>query len=182
MAEICAVCNERISWLDVCWPQDGISVHTKCLSIFENDPRRFGGQSNKDSNLESYNAGAVKKVEESLPANHNRESSSLTKFMLRKSGDVIKEGAIKSVVFAKNASKVTKKILTEADKRLGKIENIRTLEDAYEFAAKEIEDNDYKKGLWAKAFSDAEGDEKKQAALYIKYRAEQIIDFLQDLE
>ena len=31
------------------------------------------------------------------------------------------------------------------------------------------------KGIWAKAFSDADGDEQKQKALYIKYRAEQLI-------
>jgi hypothetical protein len=34
------------------------------------------------------------------------------------------------------------------------------------------------KGIWAMAFADAEGDEKKQKALYIKYRAKKLLDEL----
>lgn len=47
-------------------------------------------------------------------------------------------------------------------------------EDAYEIAAKEIEQGVAQKGLWAKAFADAEGNEQKQKALYLRYRAEQL--------
>lgn len=42
-------------------------------------------------------------------------------------------------------------------------------------AAEELAEETQSKGLWAKAFSDANGDEKTQRALYIKYRAEQLI-------
>ena len=35
-------------------------------------------------------------------------------------------------------------------------------EDIYELISKEIESNSTKIGLWTKAFSEAEGDEKKQ--------------------
>jgi len=47
-------------------------------------------------------------------------------------------------------------------------------EEFYELAYKEIESGNLKKGLWAKAFSETEGDENKTKALYIKYRFEQI--------
>ena len=47
-------------------------------------------------------------------------------------------------------------------------------EEFYELAYEEIESGNLKKGLWAKAFSETEGDENKTKALYIKYRFEQI--------
>ena len=49
-------------------------------------------------------------------------------------------------------------------------------EKIYSTIAKEIESNKLKKGLWTKAFSESEGDEKKTKALYIKYRFDQIQD------
>ena len=56
------------------------------------------------------------------------------------------------------------------------MDEIETEEDAYAWASNEIEDGTYKKGIWAKAFADSDGDEQKQKALYIKYRAEQLIE------
>jgi hypothetical protein len=47
-------------------------------------------------------------------------------------------------------------------------------EEFYELAYEEIESGNLKKGLWAKSFSEAEGDENKAKALYIKYRFDQI--------
>ena len=182
IADICAVCNEKIGWLDVCYPQSEITVHSKCVSIFESNPEKFSGQSNEDSNLESFDTGEVQKWEKALPVTSKKQRDSLTTFMVKKSGEAIKEGAIKGIVFAKNATRTTKGILAEADRRVGRVEDIRTEEDAYEFAAKEIEEETYKKGLWAKAFSDADGDEKRQPALYIKYRAEQLIEFLEEIQ
>ena len=43
--------------------------------------------------------------------------------------------------------------------------------DFYASAADEVANNTVHAGLWAKAFSDADGDDKKQQALYIKSRA-----------
>ncbi len=43
MAKVCAVCNQEIGLLDVCYPQEGIITHTKCVSIFEEDPEAYGG-------------------------------------------------------------------------------------------------------------------------------------------
>ena len=43
MADICSVCNEKIGWLDLCYPQEGIITHSKCVSVFEEDPERYGG-------------------------------------------------------------------------------------------------------------------------------------------
>ncbi len=45
---------------------------------------------------------------------------------------------------------------------------------SYELIAEEIDTGDTQKALWTKAFSDAEGDESRTKALYIKYRFEEI--------
>ena len=63
-----------------------------------------------------------------------------------------------------------------ADKKVGVKKEIETEEDAYERAAEEIENKSQNKGMWAKAFADADGDEQKQKALYLKYRAKQLSD------
>lgn len=52
-------------------------------------------------------------------------------------------------------------------------------EQAYEKVALELAENIRKEGLWAKALSVCEGDEAKCKALYISYRAKQILDELQ---
>ena len=44
----------------------------------------------------------------------------------------------------------------------------------YELIAEEIDTGNTQKALWTKAFSDAEGDDKRPRALYIKYRFEEI--------
>ena len=46
--------------------------------------------------------------------------------------------------------------------------------DAYAIAEQEIETDSKDERLWRKAFVDAGGDEGKQKALYMKYRAEEI--------
>jgi len=51
-------------------------------------------------------------------------------------------------------------------------------EEIYELISQEIDNDEKKKGLWTKAFSEAEGDENKAKALYIKYRFYQIQDGL----
>lgn len=55
----------------------------------------------------------------------------------------------------------------------------RIEESAYEQAARELEKNEVRKGLWAKAFSEADGNEQVAGARYIKMRSEQIMNDLQ---
>jgi len=86
-----------------------------------------------------------------------------------------KETVIKATTVAKKTTRAAEEVLKEADKRVGVKKEIKTEEDAYERAAEELEEEMQNKGIWAKAFSDADGDEQKQKALYIKYRAEQLI-------
>jgi len=50
------------------------------------------------------------------------------------------------------------------------------IERLYEIAAKELDANSPRKGLFAQAFSDALGDEAKTKALYIKLRVEQLVE------
>ena len=50
----------------------------------------------------------------------------------------------------------------------------------YELIAEEIDTGNTQRALWTKAFSDAEGDDKRTRALYIKYRFEEISNELQD--
>tara|TARA_B100000287_G_C20276391_1_gene640125 strand:+ start:85 stop:576 length:492 start_codon:yes stop_codon:yes gene_type:complete len=86
-----------------------------------------------------------------------------------------KETIIKATTAAKKTSRVAEEIDKESDIRVGVRREIKTEEDAYQIAAEELEEEVQNKGIWAKAFSDANGDEKKQKALYIKYRAQQLI-------
>ncbi len=44
----------------------------------------------------------------------------------------------------------------------------------YEIAAREVAEKKFNPGMMAKAFSEADGDEKKAIARYIKYRVEQL--------
>lgn len=89
-----------------------------------------------------------------------------------------KEAAIGSVIKSKQAIDGVKDIFKIADARLGKTLDITNEEEAYAWAASEIENDEMVKGIWAMAFADAEGDEKKQKALYIKYRAKKLLDEL----
>ena len=47
-------------------------------------------------------------------------------------------------------------------------------EDIYEFISEEIDSGKIKKGVWTKALSEAEGDENKTKAIYIKLRFEKL--------
>lgn len=47
--------------------------------------------------------------------------------------------------------------------------------NAFELAADEIDAGKQQRGLWAKAFADSEGDTQKQKALYLRYRADQLM-------
>ena len=89
-----------------------------------------------------------------------------------------KEAAIRTVVKSKQAAANIKDIFKIANNRLGKPLAIKNEEEAYAWASSEIETGEMIKGIWAMAFSDAEGEEKKQKALYIKYRAKKLLEEL----
>ena len=55
-------------------------------------------------------------------------------------------------------------------------------EEIYELISDEIGNGNTKKGLWTKAFSEAEGDENKAKAVYIKYRFDQMNDVQPQVE
>ena len=166
--KVCVVCDGVVGLFEM---RDGpLSMHTSCYEKYQKHPTLYNKNRLKALDWRRNNAIAT--------APHR---PSLTSILAKKTGDTLKEKAIQSIVLAKNSAKTTKSIFKEADRRVGKVEDIKTEEDAYEFAAKEIEEETYKRGLWAKAFSDAEGNEKKQAALYIKYRAEQLIQYIDEL-
>jgi len=81
-----------------------------------------------------------------------------------------KEGNIDSIG---SKLKPEKKIVEPKLESAPQTESYIDEEKFYELAYDEIESGDLKKGLWAKAFSEAEGDDKKAKALYIKYRFDQ---------
>jgi len=81
-----------------------------------------------------------------------------------------KEGNIDSIG---SKLKPEKKIVEPKLESAPQTESYIDEEKFYELAYDEIESGNLKKGLWAKAFSEAEGDEKKAKALYIKYRFDQ---------
>ena len=90
----------------------------------------------------------------------------------------------KEIVESKQAFQKTQSAVVEnkdlkpdAEKEVHMVE-----EEFYELAYEEIESGNLKKGLWAKAFSETEGDENKTKALYIKYRFDQIKEGHKEIE
>ena len=84
-----------------------------------------------------------------------------------------KEAAIRTVVKSKQAAANIKAISGISDAMLG-----TDGAEAYAWASSEIETGETIKGIWAMAFADAEGNEQKQKALYIKYRAVKLLEEL----
>ena len=63
------------------------------------------------------------------------------------------------------------------DKGKKAIINSRRLEEKlYEVALEEVENNEIRKGLYAKAISKAEGDKEKADGIYLKLRVQSIMD------
>jgi hypothetical protein len=112
-----------------------------------------------------------------LPA-HTEAKENLIVQVVKTSQKLAKQGAIGAVMKSKEAYSGIKDIFKIADERLGKAIDITNEEEAYAWAASEIEKDEMVKGIWAMAFADAEGDEKKQKALYIKYRATKLLEDL----
>jgi hypothetical protein len=106
------------------------------------------------------------------------QTASVLADLTTSSKKLAKEAAIGSVVKSKQAVEGIKDIFKIANARLGKNLDITNEEEAYAWAASEIENDEMVKGIWAMAFADAEGDEKKQKALYVKYRATKLLDEL----
>ena len=91
-----------------------------------------------------------------------------------------KEAAIAAGMKTKKSLDAAQEIVKEVSKRVEKQSKASpkklTEESAFEIASDEIENKTYKKGLWAIAFADADGDERKQQALNLKLRSKQLID------
>lgn len=71
-------------------------------------------------------------------------------------------------------TEVAERIALEVRQSSGHQLRSKREEDAFAVAAQEVEQGNAQKGLWAKAFADADGNEQKQKALYLRYRADQI--------
>ena len=91
----------------------------------------------------------------------------------------VREFLINSIIVTKKAFDKTSSLFKEADLRMGKFEKELTEEDAYEVAALEIEHGQIRRGLWAKAYAEANGDKQIQKAIYCKLRARQLIDLIE---
>lgn len=78
----------------------------------------------------------------------------------------------------KVAAMTGKQPSTEADNRENETiadESVSDIEDrAFAQAASELETNQRDLAVWARAYSDAEGDENRAKAFYIRYRAQRI--------
>ena len=94
----------------------------------------------------------------------------------------LKEFLITSLMAAKKALDETSNIFKEADMRLGRFKKKLPEEDAYEIAGIEVEQKTFRRGLMAKAYSDAKGDKQLQQALYCQYRAKQLIELIELME
>jgi hypothetical protein len=97
--------------------------------------------------------------------------------VFRKAKPRIKSGARAVAKRSKSVgTKVTKRASTFVQKTSqSKEEKILNIDDElFEIANDEIESNNQKKGLWAKAFAISEGDERKQKAVYLRLRVEQL--------
>ena len=78
----------------------------------------------------------------------------------------VKNAAIQVTAAAKRVSSEAKEVVKEAEKTVGIKKDIKAESVAYEKAAEEIENKSQNKGMWAKAFADADGDEQNRK-LYI---------------
>jgi len=76
----------------------------------------------------------------------------------------------------------TAKFCKKCGSPLGEVQGISNIAIAddklYEIAMEEIENNSVQKGLYARAFSQSEGDKDKTDALYIKFRVQSLQDEL----
>ncbi len=89
--------------------------------------------------------------------------------------NLVKNNFTKTTAKAINVTaQVAEKIATEVRQSSGQQLRSKREEDAFALAAQELELGNIQKGLWAKAFADANGDEQRQKALYLRYRADQI--------
>lgn len=74
-----------------------------------------------------------------------------------------------SIKVANSASTFVQKTTQSKEAKILNIDD-----EIFEISNDEIENNNQKKGLWAKAFAISEGDERKQKAVYLRLRVEQL--------
>jgi len=89
----------------------------------------------------------------------------------------LKADELKKILLAKeveteSAQPKSEEVSNIENKDISGVQPVNTADDKfYEQAIIEVEENKHHKPSWAKAFSEAEGDEAKTKALYIKIRA-----------
>ena len=145
-----------------------LGFHADCKTSFENG-FRFSNEIVVSSESYQNKFNALRKSNPGFIGN-------LVGGLAFTSKKILKEAAVESVVRSKQAVQHAKDILATADKRLNKDLQITNEEEAYAAAASEVDTGKTQPGIWAMAFADAEGDEQKQKALYIKYRAKKLLD------
>ena len=67
MADICAVCNKKTGFMSSVMIQDGIFVHQDCLSTFNKEPEKYGGQAaieTAEKKVEEEYVGPQQEIEE----------------------------------------------------------------------------------------------------------------------
>ena len=162
---------------DICYTKSGGIVapvlHKKCSRCNKK-------LVNKENKIQGYHPYCKKKS--------YKKPNSIAKHSIAKPLTIItkekslKEFLITSVMAAKKALDETSNIFKEADMRLGRFKKKLTEEEAYEVAGLELELKTFRRGLMAKAYSDAKGDKQLQQALYCQYRAKQLIELIELME
>lgn len=107
-----------------------------------------------------------------------KNSSVQSNEILTQKPNSFREFLINSIIVTKKAFHKTSSLFDEADLRMGKLEKKLSEEDAYEIAALEIEHGQYRRGLWAKSYAEANGDKQIQKAIYCKLRATQLLEIV----
>tara|TARA_B100000780_G_scaffold94693_1_gene65929 strand:- start:43 stop:618 length:576 start_codon:yes stop_codon:yes gene_type:complete len=182
----CKFCDDRLrskeakenGYHAICFKKSGgIVLHKKCSSC-----------NAKLVNRENQILGHHKYCKTKSPKKPKQikditEPNSITKPLTTSTKkNSLKEFLITSLMAAKKALDETSSIFKEADMRLGRFKKKLTEEDAYEIAGIEVEQKTFRRGLMAKAYSDAKGDKQLQQALYCQYRAKQLIELIELME
>ena len=182
----CKFCDDRLrskeakenGYHAICFKKSGgIVLHKKCSSC-----------NAKLVNRENQILGHHKYCKTKSPKKPKQikditEPNSITKPLTTSTKkNSLKEFLITSLMAAKKALDETSSIFKEADMRLGRFKKKLTEEEAYEVAGLELELKTFRRGLMAKAYSDAKGDKQLQQALYCQYRAKQLIELIELME
>tara|TARA_B100000767_G_C19584471_1_gene458734 strand:- start:229 stop:801 length:573 start_codon:yes stop_codon:yes gene_type:complete len=182
----CKFCGDRLrskeakenGYHAICFKKSGgIFLHKKCSIC---DAKLV----NRENQILGYHKYCkIKSLKKTKQKKDITEPSSITKPLTNiTKKNSLKEFLITSIMAAKKALDETSNIFKEADMRLGRFKKKLSEEDAYEVAGIEVEQKTFRRGLMAKAYSDAKGDKQLQQALYCQYRAKQLIELIELME